>query len=863
MIQGTSGNDRLVGTEAADSIQGLEGDDIIVGNGGADTISGGGGNDRITVSYGAVSVTGDMGNDQFILSGISFGLSDTTFDGGEGADTFDARYVSSGTSFLFFTDDSFSGGSDVGSFNVADNHVRGVEVVRGGFGPNWFLFQEMLTPMTLYGGDSGDVFHTSFAHADVMFGYGGADQFGVRPGDKAYGGLGDDSFEFSGSGSGFADGGDGIDVLTLGFGWTVDLTAGTAVGPDSNSPKTFVSVENVSVSAWREYATSVSGNGEANRFSVDPMFNDGSVGVVFDGRGGNDELLGSIAADHLIGGAGNDRLDGSAGGDTLEGGTGNDSYGVDDISDVVTEAVNAGLDTVASTITYTLTAQVEDLILTGSAAINGTGNGLNNRLTGNALANTLVGGDGNDQLDGAGGADLMSGGVGTDLYIVDDIRDRVVEAVGGGIDTIRSSVTFALSGSYEVENLTLTGTSAINATGNQFQNTLTGNGFGNILNGAGGADTLIGGNGNDLYIIDDAGDVVQEGAYGGTSDTVQSSISHTLAVNVENLMLTGTAAIQGLGNALSNSISGNAAANRLEGGSGNDILNGAGGADTMIGGTGNDTYFIDVSSDTVSESPDGGTDTVRSAISYMLGSEVENLILIGSVAVAATGNALRNILNGNAAANILNGNAGADAMAGLAGDDRYIVDDRGDRVFESNGGGTDQVFASVDYYLSDTYAVENLTLTGNTAQLAVGNRYDNVLIGNTIANSVYGGAGADYLFGKEGSDRLHGGAGSDRFYVDTALGAGNVDTILDFAGSEDTFMLYRGVFGGLSATGPLGESAFAFGTAASDATDRIVYDQATGRIFYDADGSGAGASMLFAQVTAGTVLTSADFFAYG
>ena len=245
--------------------------------------------------------------------------------------------------------------------------------------------------------------------------------------------------------------------------------------------------------------------------SVQNLTLNGTSGVdTLNGGAGNDTLSGLAGNDTLNGGAGNDTLNGGTGNDTMVGGTGDDTYVVDSASDVVTEAANEGTDLVQSSVTYTLAANVENLTLTGTTAINGTGNALNNVLTGNSAVNTLTGGAGNDTLNGGAGNDTMVGGTGDDTYVVDSASDVVTEAANEGVDTVNSSVTLTLGNN--VENLVLTGTSAINGTGNTLNNTLTGNSGANTLSGGTGADTLIGGAGNDTYVVDNTADVVTENA---------------------------------------------------------------------------------------------------------------------------------------------------------------------------------------------------------------------------------------------------------------------------------------------------------------------------------------------------------------
>ncbi|CAO4194776.1 malectin domain-containing carbohydrate-binding protein [Methylorubrum extorquens] len=199
-----------------------------------------------------------------------------------------------------------------------------------------------------------------------------------------------------------------------------------------------------------------------------------------DGGTGNDTLEGNADQDILLGAEGNDTLLGGMGADQMSGGLGDDVYGVDDAGDAILESSGEGFDTVYSDITYTLQSNVEALIFTGSADINGTGNDGGNALLGNA------------------GRNVLTGGGGDDLYGVDGNGDTVLEAADGGYDEVYSSGDYTLP--TNVETLFLTG-SARYGLGNSANNALIGNDLDNVLEaGEGAFESLVGGAGNDLLI---------------------------------------------------------------------------------------------------------------------------------------------------------------------------------------------------------------------------------------------------------------------------------------------------------------------------------------------------------------------------
>lgn len=477
------------------------------------------------------------------------------------------------------------------------------------------------------------------------------------------------------------------------------------------------------------------------------------------GGDGNDTLNGEGGDDELYGGDGDDDLNGGSGADTMVGGDGNDTYTVNSSSDTVVENSGEGTDTVRSSISYTLGSHFENLTLTGSSGISGTGNGLDNVITGNSGNNTLNGGDGNDTLDGAGGADSMSGGAGDDTYYVNHSSDTVTESSGNGTDLVNASVSYTLGSN--IENLTLTGSGNINGTGNSLANVITGNSGNNTLaggdgddtlDGGSGADTMTGGTGNDSYFVDDAGDTVTESSGQGT-DTVNATISFSLGSNLEHLTLLGTGNINATGNSSNNTLTGNAGNNRLNGGNGND---------TMIGGLGDDTYVVNASGDTVTELSGEGTDTVEASISYTLGANVENLKLTGGSwwsGTNGTGNSLdnhiigsgwNNTLTGGDGDDILDGYDGFDTLRGGNGNDTYVTD--GLDYIDESGDGIDTIIPYTSTWTLATHgSIENLTFSNITLS-GQGNSLANVITGNGLANAIDGGSGADTMIGLGGAD---------------------------------------------------------------------------------------------------------------
>lgn len=582
------------------------------------------------------------------------------------------------------------------------------------------------------------------------------------------------------------------------------------------------------------------------------------------GSPGDDTINGNGGNDIIFGGGGNDTINGGAGADTMSGGTGDDTYIVN---------VQSG-----DTVNYFSLLPILGIQLFPATVVD------------------VLGDTAQIRVNLGNGEELLTVSLGS----IQPFGETINEAAGEGLDTIRSSVSYTLQSGTFVENLRTTsdaGTTSINLTGNEIDNTITGNDGKNVLSGnqgddvlfglgdddalaggegndflvgGAGVDTMAGGAGSDTYSVDNAGDVAAENM-GEGSDRVAASVDYTLATGSEIEILdaedlNATTPLNLTGNEIANIINGNAGSNVLRGEGGDDVIAGGGGDDFLVGGQGNDsmsggfgddTFYVESAGDQVYEIVGGGNDRVATSGSYTLtaGQEIETLEAITISATddfVLTGNEFDQTIVGNNGNNVLIGGGGKDTLAGNLGDDTFYVSNSETVILESENGGNDRVATSVSLELTGGAEVETLEAINLTATDALD------LTGSDFANTVIGNNGANVINGRGGSDTLYGLGGSDVFEFTSALGAGNVDRIADFASGTDTIALDDAVFTAL-ATGQLGAGAFATGTQAADADDRIIYDSDTGALYYDADGNGSGAAVQFATLSAGLTLSASDF----
>ena len=887
-IEGAEGNDTLFGQGGNDTLDGNAGNDTLNGQADNDTLRGGDGEDTLFGGNGNDDLFG--GNDADVLNG---GLGADVLNGGGNTDT--ASYadaasagggvgvsvfmstpgLNTGEAFgdSYFSVENLTGSSfdDVLGGTADDNRILGgggndtllgglgADTLNGGSGSDTAsyanaasgLFVSLATPALNGGEAAGDIYIlienlAGSAHADILGGNGLANTISGGNGDDALAGLGGIDTLNGGLNDDLLDGGDNVDTLNGGDG--NDTLIGGAGADILNGG---AGIDQFRFLSGSEVVKDEIINGGAELF----LGLDGLVlvntGVINFGLA----TLIDIEVLNFLGGTSTAIFNANQIGTSAIGLVGGNVAGLDTI------IVNgAGINLAG--VGFQNWAASDVIALNGTAGID--------TITGSSQNDTISGGANNDILDGGLGADIMRGGDGSDTYFSDALNDTITESnanlATGGFDTVNftgTSGTFTLSAN--VERLALGGTAAINGSGNSLANVITGNAVANILNGGidALADTLTGGLGNDTYIINSTNDIIVE-AVGEGADRVQASVSFTLGVgdSIEFLETTnalGVGVLNLTGNELSQTLTGNAGANVLNGGI--DNL-----ADALIGDLGNDTYIINSAADNITELVAGGTaDRAKVSVSFALaaGDNIEFLEttdVAGIGALNLTGNEFAQTITGNAGANILNSGVDVlvDVLVGGLGNDIYIINSGNDLITEFVGGGSgDVVKASVSFALANDDFIETLQTANAGLTTAIN------LTGNSLSQSLIGNAGANILNGMFGNDIMTGGLNNDTFLFNTTLGAANRDTITDFNLAEDTIQLDDAIFAGIGAAGAtLNATLFKNLTTggAVDATDRILYNDTTGAIFYDADGTGATAAIQFATLTGSPTVTNADFF---
>jgi trimeric autotransporter adhesin len=803
-LEAWQGNDTLYGGDGNDTLYGYYGNDDLDGGDGNDILDGGEGNDTLYGFDGSNILTGGGGND-IIYGGRTYNTSQGLQWLGNGNDILDGGY---GNDILYggAGNDTylFDADVDTGVDLVSELYVDGIDALdfstttTKAININLSLttIQTVATGLqitiaglleNISGGSLNDILTGNNLNNILLGGAGN---------DTLTGGIGDDYFN-GGTGNNTyiidADIDTGSD--------TIAVTANTAIGTNTLNLSSTTTKDiniNLSVTNVQDIATGVQLN-----------IATGSILNVYSGSG-NDIITGNNANNLLSGGTGNDILAGDIGNDNLTGGDGDDEL---DGGDGV------------------------DILAGGNGYDNLYGGRLSDQLSGGDGDDSLYGEAGNDTLDGGLGADIMLGGIGDDTYLVDNIEDVVGENSLEGIDTVKASISYILGAN--LENLTLTGVSSTNGTGNALKNIIIGNGGNNILTGGAGNDTLTGGAGNDTYLIDadvDTGtDTINEVvlvALNGGTDTLDFSTTTTKAINVNLGLTTLQTVATGVqlvipvvsienvsGGSLNDTLIGNNLNDILRGGAGDDTLSGGNGSDYLIGGAGSDSLTGGIGSDvySIDADVDLGTDTINEVV-----------------------------LNG----------------------------------------GTD----TLDFRATTTKAINvNLSLTTNQLAATSVNLVIPVvsienLYGGSLVDTLVGNSLNNQLLGAAGNDTLTGGGGSDNFYFGGGVLSGAVtvaallgkDTIADFsqiAGNQDKILLSKTAFTAITTT-VIGGSVLANfatvsavddisgSTLAGASSAAIVYNTMTGSLFYNQDGTTAGLGTnggAFATLTTKPLLAASDF----
>ncbi|HRD28735.1 MAG TPA: pre-peptidase C-terminal domain-containing protein, partial [Caulobacter sp.] len=727
---GGTGDDTLIGNQAANTLTGNNGADTLIGNVGNDTLIGGAGNDALygdgkasapsgvvigdgvvtkasglgnvstatalditsefslaangdilnatTVPHVTISGTGDGNKDYYKIVLTAGAVITLDVDHSVGIDSF-IRLLDGNGNVLAFDDDSATTEGASGSASSLDSFLSYTVATGGTY---YIEIGNYATSTTNGPIDAGDTYDVQVSVADLpSVGSGSGD-------DTLIGGAGGDSL----------NGGDGIDTISYvgsALAVYVRLFNNTAFGGDAQGD-VISGFENIT------------------------------------GSSNNDDLRGSTGANVLDGGAGNDLLIGFAGADTLIGGDGIDTVSyVGSSSAVFVRLFN----------NTAFGGDAQGDVISGFENITGSSN--NDDLRGSTGANVLDGGAGNDLLIGFAGADTLTGGDGIDT----------LSYVGSATAVTVNLLTNIVSGG-DAQGDVISGFE--NLTGSSNNDVLTGNAGANVLDGGLGGDTLIGGDGIDTI------------SYVGSSAGVSVRLFNNTAFggDAQGDVISGFENITGSSN--NDDLRGSTGANVLDGGAGNDLLIGFAGADTLIGGDGLDTISYAGSSQAV---------FVRLFNNTAFGGDAQGDVISGFENI--TGSSNNDDLRGSTGANVLDGGAGDDLLIGFAGADTLTGGDGIDTV--SYVGSSAAVFVRLFNNLAFGGDAQGDVISG--FENIIGSSNNDDLRGGNDINVLDGGAGNDILMGFAGADTLIGGAGGD-----TLTGGDGIDTVSYVGSSAGVFV---------------------------------------------------------------------------
>ena len=806
-VVGTAGNDSITANAVSTVVDltGGAGDDTILGGQNNDSLYGGIGNDALQGAGGSDFLFGGADNDAFeYITGTGY----DHIDGGTGTDSMVFGSFFGDNLTIDMQSGTYSAGGPAYGIVDMENVTTsdGMDSVTGNDAGNLITLGQGAD--TAAGGAGHDTLNGDDGN-DSLSGDGGK--------DTLIGGLGDDTL-FGGIGNDSLEGGDGTDVLFGGtghddFGIILaaagfdHLTGGTGADKASFAGTT----DDMLVSF------------DAGSYTVGALSLDFAEMEAVTTGSGNDSIFSATNTTFIDAGAGNDLISLADLSVTVQGGAGHD----------VLDLLLVGGDQIVDLGTSSQLAGFEDLILGGGDDV-GTGSAAANAISGGDGNDTLSGLDDHDSLLGEAGSDSLDGGTGNDSLFGGADADRLIG--GAGADSLfGGSEADSLDGG--ADNDSLVGSSGRDTLGGSTgHDSLFGGGADDSLEGGGGADQLHGGVGNDTIRLTDLSDNLVSGD--GDIDLLVMALSVRFDFDMQTGLVTGTGPLPAAAwTEFENytNTSGLASTETVRGTDGGNVI-------SFNGTTG--SHFADGR---------GGTDRLTG----------------GSAKDTLTGGTGHDSLFGGAGNDTLFGGSGADILAGGTDVDlaSYLASAFGVTVNLTSGmglGGEAQgdVLSSIE---NVTGSAQNDVLTGNTADNALGGGHGaDILTGGIGSDTLGGGDGADTLGGGLGNDTLTGGLGNDIFVFNTAPSATNHDTITDFNVGNDTIRLENtgaGLFNTLPA-GALAASAFKVigpGGSPVDANDRILYRQASGQLYYDADGSGAGAAILIANLVGNPVIDPTDF----